>query len=57
MKFNIGTRNEIITAMKSVVNKNDINEIADYIINNREKKQIKSFNNHHNVEQFTRTLK
>ena len=38
--------------MKCVVNKNDINEIADYIINNREKKQIKSFNNNHNVKQY-----
>ena len=38
IKFNIGTRKEIIAAMNSVVNKND----------NNEKKQINLINNNHN---------
>ena len=45
IKFNIGTREEIIAAMKVVVNKNDINEIANFVMNNNEKKQINLFNN------------
>ena len=36
--------------MKCVVNKNDINEIANYIRKNYEKKQIGSFNNNDNVK-------
>ena len=35
--FGIGTRNEIISAMNQIVNKNDINEIIDYLNNNKEK--------------------
>ena len=48
IKFNIGTREEIIAAMNSVVNKNDINEIANFVMNNNEKKQINLINNNHN---------
>ena len=36
--FGIGTREDIINAMNNVVNKNDINEISEYIMNNTEKK-------------------
>ena len=44
LQFGIGTKEEIINAMNNVINKHDINEIADYIINNQQKKDLKSIN-------------
>ena len=39
MKFNIGTRQEIIYAINHVINKNDINEIAEFVMKRKEKQQ------------------
>ena len=39
IKFNIGTRQEIIYAINHVINKNDINDIAEFVINRQEKQQ------------------
>ena len=35
LNFGVGSKSEIIFAMKKVKNKKDINEIADYILNNK----------------------
>ena len=45
INLNVGTRNEIISAMQFVVNKNDINEISNYLLDNEQKKQYHSFMN------------
>ena len=37
-QFNIGTKEEIKDAINHVINKNDINEIAEYITNNQQKR-------------------
>ena len=37
IKLEVGNIDEIIDAMNNVVNKNDINEILDYIIKNKNK--------------------
>ena len=38
IKLKVANIDEIINAMDNVINKNDINEITDYIIKNRQKK-------------------
>ena len=38
LQFGIGTKEEIIEAIDKVINKHDINEIADYIVTNQQKK-------------------
>ena len=42
IKFDIGTRDEILEAMNHVINKNDINEITDYINKSKQTKEVKS---------------
>ena len=41
LQFNVGTREEIVNGINNSINKNDINEITQYIITNKEK-QINS---------------
>ena len=36
IKFNVGTKKEILNAINHVINKHDINEITDYITNHQQ---------------------
>ena len=42
LTFGIGTKHEILNAINNVINKNDINEIIDYIQKNQQKQNVKS---------------
>ena len=45
IKFNVATKEEIMSAINMVKNKNDINEIIDYIYNHKQKQIISTISN------------
>ena len=45
IKLNIGSREEIIDAINDVINKNNINDIAEYILNKQQKNINTEINN------------
>ena len=46
MKFEVGTKEEILSAIDNVTNKKDINVIVDYILNNKQKRYNSLFVSH-----------
>ena len=51
--FEIGTKIEIMDAMDNVINRNDINEITEYLVSSREQEEYKDIEEQNQLHRET----